>query len=182
MPSKFNSVNDLIYTFERMQGFQRGNRFEISITPPAGLNSPKTPFFASSIQIPTHVTQFYRDTMAPSAGTISVPIRRQYDELFKIDFIVDSNWEVRKFFEDWTDLIFPKNYITGKNALMVNYWNDICGTFSILALDENANTMRTITLNQAWPSTILPSGFNNDMPNNYLVLSVDIDYRNYTIS
>ena len=175
-----NSVNDLIEIFSKMSGFQKSNRFEVTITPPVELQTSPVPLFASSIQIPSHITNHYKDTMAPSGGYIDVPLRRQYDERFVIDFIVDTNWEVRKFFDAWTDLIFP-DQIGSKNSLMVNYWTNIVGTVLIKPLTENAVTAKTIQLNGAWPGTIIASQFTNDAPNTYLTLQVDMNYRNYTL-
>jgi len=175
-----NSVNDLIQIFSKMSGFQTSNRFEVLITPPIGLEAPSVPLFASSIQIPSHITNHYKDTMAPSGGYIDVPLRRQYDERFVIDFIVDTNWEARKFFDAWTDLIFP-DQLESKNSLMVNYWGNIVGTIIINPLDKNGNMVKTIQLNGAWPGTIIANQFTNDAPNTYLTLQVDINYRNYTL-
>jgi hypothetical protein len=176
----FNSVDHLIETFSRMGGFQKSNRFEVLVTPPTGLAAPIVPFFASSVQIPSHITNYYQDSMAPSGSNIDIPLRRQYDQRFIIDFIVDVNWEVRKFFDSWTDLIFPNQY-GSKNALMVNYWNNVTGNIIINAMTENADYAKQIQLNGAWPGTIIAGQFSNDIPNQYLTLQVDINYRNYIL-
>jgi hypothetical protein len=175
-----NSVNDLINIFSKMSGFQRSNRFEVTITPPKGLQLPNVPLFASAVQIPSHIINHYKDTMAPSGGYIDVPLRRQYDERFVIDFIVDTNWQVRKFFDAWTDLIFPDR-LASKNSLMVNYWSNVVGTILVKPLNENGDAVKTIQLNGAWPGTVIASQFGHDVPDAYLTLQVDINYRNYTL-
>jgi hypothetical protein len=93
---------------------------------------------------------------------------------------VDSKWQARRFFEAWMNIMFINDTTSSfKNSIIVNYQNNISSTVDIYALDQNGNTNRRITLYQAWPSTILPTQMMNDAPNDYLTLSVDMNYRYY---
>jgi len=136
--------------------------------------------FATTVQIPQQVITYFPDTMSPSGAEIDIPLKRGFDERFIIDFIVDSKWQARRFFEAWMNIMFINDTTSSfKNSIIVNYQNNISSTVDIYALDQNGNTNRRITLYQAWPSTILPTQMMNDAPNDYLTLSVDMNYRYY---
>jgi hypothetical protein len=185
--SQFNNlnnsdVNTLISYFTSLSGFQRSNRFKVNITPPAFLNLTPVSLFASSVQIPTQIVNYYQDNVSPSGAPIDVPVKREYDSSFRIEFILDSNWDARAFFDNWMDKIFYKSNFTStgyNGSLRVEYWSRLIGTVDIYALDVNNNTNRRITLYDAWPSTILPTQMMNDAPNDYLTLVVDMNYRYY---
>lgn len=173
-----NNINNFIEQFHSL-GYQTPNRFEITVTPPKGIKLPRIGIFATSIQVPAHVVNHYKDIMAPSGNAIDIPLKRQYDQSFIIEFIVDREWLVRGLFEEWVDLIFPKS---GKNSLYVEYWNNITGTIDIQPLDLLGNVKKTITLNGAWPATIKPAQLSHDSRNEYLTMQVDMNYRNYVIT
>jgi hypothetical protein len=181
-----NSINELLGIFGKLGDPQRANRFEVTINGPISTTSV---FFATAVQIPGHVVEYYEDSLAPSGSYIDVPIKRQYDQIFKIDFIVDSKWGVRTYFEEWIDLIFPDRKAGAggdtavfKNSRFVNYWDNIVGSVIINCLDTNGATQKTITLTGAYPGTIIPGQFSNDLVNTYTTLQVDMNYRNYTIA
>jgi hypothetical protein len=188
-PNINSDVNSLINKFQQLSGFQRSNRFEVEITPPAKAleTSPSIfnnfIFHASSVQIPSQVINYYQDSLSPGGPMYDVPMKREYDDRFIIDFIVDKTWKCRRFFDQWMEWIF-KNHATGtgyKSSSITNYYDDITGTITIRALDTNNSLNKKIVLEKAWPSTILPTQMMHDNPNDYLTLSVDINYRYYTI-
>ena len=183
-----NSINELLGIFGKLGDPQRANRFEVTINGPTSLSARADGFFATAVQIPAHVVEYYEDSLAPSGSYIDVPIKRQYDQVFKIDFIVDSKWQVRTYFESWIDLIFPDRQAGAggdtvfKNSRFVNYWDEIVGNVVINCLNANGTTQKTITLTGAYPGTIIPGQFSNDLVNTYTTLQVDMNYRNYTIA
>lgn len=174
-----SDVNTLINHFKTVSGFQRSNRFRVDITPPSGLAAVS--LFATNVQIPSQTISYYQDTMSPSGAYVDVPVKREFDERFIIDFIVDKTWRARQFFDGWMDLMFKSKPGTN-NSRLVNYRNSIVGKVDIFALDTNNKTNRRITLVDAWPSTIVPTQMMNDAPNDYLTLTIDINYRYYTTS
>lgn len=174
-----SDVNTLISHFKTVSGFQRSNRFRIDIDPPTGL-SP-VPLFATNVQIPSQTVSYYQDTVSPSGAYVDIPVKREFDERFIIDFIVDKRWNTRKFFDDWMNLMFISKGTTN-NSRLVNYRNSIVGTVDIFALDTNNAINRRITLVDAWPSTIVPTQMMNDAPNDYLTLTIDMNYRYYKTS
>jgi hypothetical protein len=185
-----NDVNSLIGFFQGVSGFQRSNRFKVVINVPDEITkqypgqftivNKQIFLFATTVQIPQQVITYFPDTMSPSGAEIDIPLKRGFDERFIIDFIVDSKWQARRFFEAWMNIMFI-NSVNGKfkDSIIVNYQNNISSTVDIYALDQNGNTNRQITLFQAWPSTLLPTQMMNDAPNDYLTLSVDMNYRYY---
>lgn len=179
---KGSDIDSLITNFSKMSGFQKTNRFRITITPPANFNIPTDiAIFATTIQTPTQALVFYEDTMSPSGPPISIPLRRNYDDRYIVEFIVDKNWNIRNFFESWMDSIFlnsPRNTIS-KNSTKVEYWTKIVGKLRIEALDDNDEINQTVILHDVWPKTIIPTQFSNDTPNQYLTLMVDLSYRYY---
>lgn len=182
-----SSPQGIINHFQTMKGFQRSNRFAVTITPPPleGLDNENDVFCAArTVQIPSQALVFYKDTMAPSGAEIDIPLRRTYDDRFIIEFVVDSQWNIRKFFDDWMNAIFNNtpNGSNTKNSTTVKYWSDIRGTVVITPLNENHETNKTITLYDAWPRTVLPGQMSNGTPNDILTVMVDMQYRYYEIT
>lgn len=180
-----SDVSTLINFFQRNSGFQLSNRFKINITPPSGLGITPPPMFATLVQIPGQNIQYYSDTVAPSESVIDMPLKREYDRRFIVDFIIDKNWNVRQFFERWINYIFiNSNGSSDRTApsTIVRLYEDIVGSMVINPLDVNSNKNKTITMYKIWPALILPTQMMNDTPNQYLTLTIDMNYRYYVIS
>jgi hypothetical protein len=185
-----SDITTLITAFSTASGFQKSNRFRINIIPPTaipgGILITPTAFtvFASNIQTPSQSIIFYEDTMSPSGPPISIPLRRNYDDRYIIEFIIDKKWNIRSFFDSWISALFLNTgtNTTNNNSTRVQYFTDIVGTLEIEALDQNDNVVKTITLYDAYPKQIIPTQFSNDTPNQYLTLIVDMMYRYYTIT
>jgi hypothetical protein len=181
-----SDVTTLLNFFQKSSGFQQTNRFKVLIDPPiditkSGFQIP--PLFATMVQIPGQVVNYFSDSMSPSASLIDIPVKREYDNRFIIDFIVDKNWNTREFFDKWIDLMFiDKETQGGKKSHVLEYYNKIIGKVTIQPLDINNKINKTFTLYDAWPSTILPTQMMNDAPNSYLTLTVDMNYRYYNIT
>jgi hypothetical protein len=184
-----SDITTLITAFSTASGFQKSNRFRVNIIPPTsipgGTQITPTSFtvFASNIQTPSQSIIFYEDTMSPSGPPISIPIRRNYDDRYIIEFIVDKKWNIRSFFDSWINAMFLNSSNTNTlNSTKVQYFTNIVGKLEIEALDQNDNVVKTITLYDAYPKQIIPTQFSNDTPNQYLTLIVDMMYRYYTIT
>jgi len=180
-PTFNSSINSVVNFFETTSGFQRSNRFSVDITLPSSVSGTYR-FFANAVQVPGQALIAYPDTMSPSGANIAVPLKRTYDERFIIEFIVDSNWEVRDMMESWINKMFVSNSTDGLNSSVVQYHDSSVGQIVIRALDQNSFNNRTITLYDAYPTTILPTQMMNETPNQYLTLTVDMNYRYYKIT
>jgi hypothetical protein len=175
-----NSISEITNFFST--GFQKVNRFEVTFTRQSGTSGEAqqaTTFWASQCQIPQQYVVWYPETFSPSGPMIHIPIKREYDERFLIDFIVDSNWNVRKYFERWYDSMFS-SVIDGKsNTVYPRNTSNNLSNIIIKPLKDNGEVAATITVYEAYPKLLLPSQFSNDIPNQYLTLSVDFNYRYY---
>ena len=184
-----SDVNTLISFFQRSSGFQHANRYKIEINPPRTIAVNVPSLYATLVQIPGQSIRYFSDVMAPSENDIAIPLKRDYDNRFIIDFIVDKNWNCRGFFEQWINSIFANRFrntirdgsIFSRSSL-VEYYDNIIGNMIIRPLDTQDNTNRTITMHGVWPGSILPTQMMNDNPNTYLTLTVDMVYRYYSIS
>jgi len=186
-----NNIDSLVSLFSRMSGFQRPNRFRVKILPPLILRNlnllTNNDIFVNMIQTPSQAILYREDTMSPSGGNIQVPFKRVFDERFIIEFVVDSKWNIRKFFDSWIDSVFVNSNNSNRdrsynNSSRVNYWSDIVGTVIIEALGINGDVNYTITLHDSYPKLIIPSEMNNNASNTYLTLLVDMNYRYYTVA
>ena len=175
-----NSITEITNYFSN--GFQRSNKFEVTITKGGRVAGP---FWASQSQIPSQTLVYFPETFSPSGPPITIPIKREYDERFLIDFIVDQDWNVRTFFENWYNSMFsvispglggPKS-----NSVVARNTGGNLATIAIKALDYQGNVKKTFNLYEAYPKLLLPGQFSHDIPNQYLTLSVDFNYRYYRI-
>jgi hypothetical protein len=102
-----------------------------------------------------------------------------------IDFIVDQDWNVRTYFENWYNTMFtpltPGLYAAKSNSVVERNSGSNLATIAIKALDYDGNVKKTFNLYEAYPKLLLPSQFSNDIPNQYLTLTVDFNYRYYRI-
>lgn len=185
IPNTTSDINSLINKFQQLNGFQRSNRFEVEITPPEGIKNDTRInnfiFHASSVQIPSQVINYYQNSLSPGGPMIDIPMKREYDDRFIIDFIVDTEWKCRRFFDQWMEWIFKNHKSDYKSSSITNYYDSIVGKVTINCLDTANAIRKKIVLEKAWPSTILPTQMMHDNPNDYLTLSIDMNYRYYTV-
>jgi hypothetical protein len=176
-----NSITNITNFFDK--GFQRTNRFEVTIIKD---NTVAGPFWASQSQIPAQTIVYFPETFAPSGPQIMIPVKREYDDRFLIDFIVDQDWKVRIFFENWYNSMFTAlntNLLGAKsNSLVARNTVSNLAKIEIKALATNGEEKQLITLYEAYPKLLLPGQFSHDIPNQYLTLSVDFNYRYYKIT
>lgn len=168
-----NSIDSIINYFGQ-RGIQKANRFSARISSPIGQG-----VFPTLIsQVPGQQVIYYPDTVGPIAPYAEVPVKREYDSRFLMEFPLEETWECRKFFEDWFDYIFKTSEQTKINT-NIRYFDDISGTITVNGLNENGNATCNFTLYNAWPATVLPSYFMQGARDQILTFSVDINYRYY---
>jgi hypothetical protein len=171
---KSNKISEITNYFSK--GFQRVNKFEVSFS------RQDASFWAVQCQIPQQYVVWYPETFSPSGPNIHIPIKREYDDRFLIDFIVESDWGVRKYFEDWYDSIFSSVTEGRSNTISARNTPENLSTIKITAVGENENANANITIYEAYPKLLLPSQFSDDVPNQYLTLTVDFNYRYYRLT
>jgi len=172
--NKTNTITDITNYFSN--GFQRNNRFEVSFS------RGDVSFWASQCQIPQQYVTWYPETFSPSGPMIHIPIKREYDERFLIDFIVESDWAVRRYFETWYDGMFSSVVNGRSNTVAARNTSANLSNIIIKAVNLNGKTNATITIYEAYPKLLLPSQFSDDLNNQYLTLTVDFNYRYYKLT
>lgn len=169
-----NDITAILSYFSK--GYQRTNRFAVEIVSTSDIRS----FWATSVQIPSQSIIYYPETFSPSGPSIFIPLKREYDERFLIDFIVESDWSVRNYFENWYNIMFDPGPITdSRRSSKVNTREIGLRNINIKAYNENGKINAKFTLYEAFPKLLLPSQFSQDTPNQYLTLTVDFNYRYY---
>ena len=189
------SINHIIDHFGT-NGVQRANRYTVQF-----INCPvngfdQSTFFATMVQVPQRTINYFSDSVGPFSPYWDVPLKEEYDDHFIINFVVDSNWNIRRLIESWMSQVtggplssgsgWAPGYIYGRSARYANIQADSMNeNFSqviIKGIGTDNNQKATITLNQAWPKLILPSQFDTNALNQPLLLSVDFSYRYYIIT
>lgn len=170
------------YSLERFKsevlsnsGLARNNRFEVILTPPAGLtnrtgDADLASLYVEQTSIP--LLNIFAKPFKIFGPTYQRPITSEYGgEGLPITFHVDRNMRVRKFFEDWMHLIIDKNKFT------VSYQEKYIADIIIRQLDEQNNVTYEIRLREAFPRNINLMDLNNNSSNQTHRLNVLFAYR-----
>jgi len=161
-------------------GFAKGNRYNVSFVGlPAGLSTAvneNLQYLCESVSLPTKgIASNAQDIYGPPR---EIPYRETFTEA-ALSFIVDDNFTVKRFFDDWqTKIINPE---TGN----VNYWNNFVATINITRLSNDATSfadasnLYKIELREAYPSAVGEIALGHTQGNEILRLSVTFKYRKW---
>jgi hypothetical protein len=161
----------------------RGNRFECQIMTPACLNGNTT------LPDPQMLTLWCEEAVFPGLGINSAPIRINnlnipransidfQGEQLGLQFIVDGEWNIKKYFQDWMlKIVNPEDRIVAfyKEGSNLNYSVKIL----LKALDMNDNVIRTWEIDEAFPRSLSPTpvGHSNNMVQR---LTVSFTYKSW---
>ena len=157
------------------RGLARNNRFEVVIPTPRGL--------ASSVEDSRFTSMMAESTNFPplNVGVVSQRIfgpsyqRPKYLEFggdnIVINFLVDQDMSVKKFFEDWIELIIEPN------TYFVGYQDEYKVDFDIHQLDEADNKVYTVSIIDAFPRSLNIMDLYNTNTNSFHRLAVGFAYR-----
>jgi hypothetical protein len=189
-----NAISTFINAF---QGGTRPNRFSITGTRPAGVESPAGG--SSNLFIDTHCLA--ANLPESTVGIIPIPFRgriykfpgdRQYSEWTATildDTGAKSTW---KMFHDWSELFNSHELnIANDNKHISNF----CADLTISQLDHgsglaggaqgppspNAGTLKTIQLVNAWPVVVGPVVLDMASANTLTQFQVTIAYSHYIV-
>lgn len=158
--AKFN-LNDFksqVFT----KDLARANRFEIQINKPGILGTP--------IDELKTITLLAEDVMLPGIMLGTKPFRfnnlnEQRAHLIDymgdsvtFTFLVDTEWSIRNFLEDWTQSIISPN------KRYVEYPTEYYSEIEITSLDRGDNEIAGWTLYEAFPRSIAPAQFTSGSP------------------
>ena len=175
------SVDTLRAIIDRTGGFAKGNRYNVSIKPPAGISGAADAirdlqYLCESVSLPTK-------SLASTPHDIYGPPREMpYRETFTdaaLNFILDDAFTIKKFFDSWQTKII--NPITGNPS----YYSDYVGTINISRLSNDAtafteaNHKYNIQLIEAYPSVVGEIALGHALGTDVLKLSVTFKYRRW---
>jgi hypothetical protein len=115
-----------------------------------------------------------------------IPIRRGYggEPSILMGLLVDQNWGVRNFFEDWLDLYNPLSSPgSGRTSTL-----ERTGSYSALTrstvnldfMDMNENRKWRLELIEPYPTSIIQESYSADQINQVATLNVTIGFKEYT--
>ena len=150
-----------------------------------------TLFDVSSIQVPSFVSgldnvQFHaKATSIPTSNLgiipvgyqgrkIKIPGDRTYDE-WTVTFYNDVGWNIRDAFESWHNAISAPESIYGEPIL-----DNIFGSFSVAQKNNNNETIKTYTLEKAFPSVVGEIALDWDSNDAVETFDVTIAYSYFT--
>lgn len=132
-----HSIEDFLSTV-RNKGIARASQFSVQIFPPQALLSTSTEKNYGNLN---NLTLFCEGATIPGMNIttraarihnldIQRPMTIDYlGEGASFDFLVDGSWDVKNFFDDWSDLIIDRNR-------EINEYNKIIGSIVVNALHE----------------------------------------------
>lgn len=180
-----HSITDLVNKLAYFKP-QRVNRYTIQIIDPIpGLPIPEEELKAVNVQIPSKSISYYPDSVGPFLPYHFVPLKQVYDDRFIIEFLVDDNFRIRKYFDDWMTLISgsPANPTSYTHPLYSPQMNVTGCKMIISGVKAEDSTQKSLkmTLHDVWPKLILPGQFRAENTGELLTMAVDMQYRYYTI-
>ena len=162
----------------RFDSFARTNRFEVLVIPPIKLNN-----LVGGGADGSFISLYCEQTSLPPLNiavksqkifgpTYQRPYTAEYGgEGISFTFHVDRDMYVRKFFEDWMNLIVdPYDFTTGYQA-------DYITSIFIRQLDELENVTHEIELLEAFPRSMNLMELNNAATNQTHRLNILFSYR-----
>ena len=177
MPQTIFSVEKLK---TKIGGFAKGNRYNVTFSNlPAGLSSTvneNLQYLCESVSLPTKgIASNAHDVYGPPR---EIPYRETFTEA-ALSFILDDNFTVKRFFDDW-----QKNIIDPETG-NVNYWNNFVATINITRLSNDATDFEIaddkykIELREAYPSAVGEIALGHTQGGEILRLSVTFKYRKW---
>ena len=172
----FGILNDILSTFHSDDGYALPNRFEVLITPPAGMpgghpaTTKKVSMRCETVLIPGRNLNTVTDGN-PYGPTREVVDGVTYAEDISMTFQASSGLDERVFFEEWQELAF------NKQTWNVGYYNDYAKTVEIYLLDRQDQRRYGIKLVEAFPKTIGPTDLSQSTNNEIIKISVSFSFR-----
>ena len=186
-----NSIENVLSSFRRNEGYAQPNRYEVSIFLPRPTESKSNP--AKNLVFNTVTTQDKRE-ISLRCETITLPGRNlsstpdtnvhgplrevvnnvNYADSVAMVFQASSDLRERVFFEKWQYTAFnPKTWNVG-------YYNDYIGIVDIYILDKNNQRRYGLRLEECFPKSIAQTDLSYASNNEIIKLSIDMNFRYWT--
>jgi hypothetical protein len=175
--SSYFSIDNFL-TEVRDRGVARPNRFEVTFPLPSGLsNSDEVPdnrlvcLFCESANLPSKTIGVKNQKIyGPSYPR---PFNSEYGDTVSMTFLVDSEMDVKGFFDAWMNIIVdPYQYF-------VYYPDNYTVPITISQLDEEDNKTYSVTLEDAFPRNIALMDLSQSSQNSAHKLNVTFTYRRW---
>ena len=132
------SVNEFISEIKK-NGVARSEKFRVEITPPIALQSSMDtqrmlPFYCDAVDLPG----VNINTRPSKINNLNIQQASTIDYMgdgVNFSFLIDGSWNIKKFFDDWANLIIDRNREIGE-------YNNVIGSVTIYNLHES-NTSAT---------------------------------------
>ena len=165
-------------------GFAKGNRYNVTIVPPAFLASAAVKAMPEKLQYLCEAISLPTKGIASNPQKIYGPPREiPYGETFTeaaLSFILDDAFTLKRYFDTW-----QANIINPESGNVANYWNDITGSILISRLPNDSTNMvggsekYKVELREAYPSAVGEVALGHTQGSEILKLSVTFKYRKW---
>ena len=177
MPRTSSSIANIRASLEQ-KGLQSPTRYSVEfINVPGGIASPHdNDFYIHSLAVPGREMLHHVDEIWGPPRM--VPIKRTFNSAIVINFIVENEWDMRKFFEGWMDqCVSPTTNLRG------DYMQIHRTSMKIYALNKKTDEpVMTMTVKEPYPHTIMPLNMGQDMISAFTTFQVSFAYREYIIT
>ena len=132
-------------------GGARANQFKVDILLPSAINTPldlrKTSFLVTAAQLPSMAIE---PIEIPFRGrTIRIAGDRDFPDAWTVQFINDTDFEIRNAMEEWNNQI--NNLATGRG---ITRSLDYCADLTVSQLDRDDRILKQYKFINAWPESI----------------------------
>jgi len=161
----------------REDSLARVNRFEVFITPPAGMVNKKNRANAGAVSLYCEMASLPPVNISTKSFKIFGPTyQRPFGAEFggegiSLTFHVDRDMQVKKFFDDWTATIVDPD------SGVVGFQEDYISTLTLKQLNEQDEVTYELELEEAFPRSVNLLELNNSAQNQTHRLNVLFAYR-----
>ena len=189
--SSGNSIENVLSSFRRNEGYAQPNRYEVSIFLPRQTTTNSNPaknlvFNSVTIQDKREISLRCETVTLPGRNLSSTPDTNVHGPLREIVnnvnyadsvtmvFQASSDLRERVFFEKWQYTAFnPKTWNVG-------YYNDYVGSVFIYLLDKQDQRKYGLKLWECFPKSIAQTELSYASNNEIIKLTVDMNFRYWT--
>jgi hypothetical protein len=175
MAKAANSISNFLAQVSS-QGMAKPNRFEVTIqNAPCVTNGTwgrQVSMFCDSTSLPIRQLISARQQIfgPPEFFPVGIDLG---GENFGMQFYVDRNMVIKKYFDAWM------NGIVDPTTFTTNYRNNYLTTIYISQLDEADNVNYTIRIKDAFPASVAPISLDHQLSNTVERLNVSFHFRSW---
>lgn len=186
MPANINTIQTIKNYFERHNGLQLSNRFQVNFSGlPTGVWRGPIEIQAQQIELPPRSLSTVQDSLIGFGGGRFVP--RSQNILpgpgVIIQFPVTNDNYLLKFFNNWFNYIYtgPRTNNNYTNPFVVQYYDNAVynSTMYIDILDPNGGINSTMKFYEVFPAEVQPLQFSMLKNDSYLTCVVTFGFRDF---